>query len=149
MTMRRHERECNDRDFIEAVLEKADVLFLAMLDHGAPYCIPVNYGLAQNSIYIHCAPEGLKLECIRLNPIVAFSAAVDIEIDPAKATTWYQSVAGRGLAAIITDECEKRDGLELIGRRYKALCRQPANLARVTIIRVTITEISGKRHVKA
>jgi nitroimidazol reductase NimA-like FMN-containing flavoprotein (pyridoxamine 5'-phosphate oxidase superfamily) len=40
--MRRADREVTDPEAIGAVLDAAEVLYLAMTDDGAPYVVPVN-----------------------------------------------------------------------------------------------------------
>lgn len=150
--MNRTDRERNDPAFIADVLERAETMFLAFIDQDSPYCIPVNYAVSGNRIYIHSARSGLKLNCIQANPRVAFSAAVDIAIDCAHSTTWYKSVAGRGIAAVVADRQEKGLALDLIASRYRAACKQPASISainRVVIIRIEITQISGKGHIQA
>lgn len=118
-----------------------------MFDGEYPYCIPVNFALANSRLYIHSALVGHKLELIAKDPHVAFSAALGIEIDTAHSTTYYKSVCGCGLASIIEDAAEKAFALDRIGERYGALCIRPAppaSVARVAIIRIDITQLSGK-----
>lgn len=146
--MRRKDRECNEPEFLLAVLDGAEVMFLALFDDEFPYCLPVNFALADGRIYIHSALAGRKLDCVRRNPHVAFSAAIDMEVDQAKSTTYYKSVCGRGLARIVEDESEKGKALDAIASRYKARCQKPAparDICRVAIIRIDIGSMTGKR----
>lgn len=145
--MRRKDREIVDSAFFEEVFSSAETMFIAMFDGDFPYCIPVNFAAKERTIYIHSSLEGHKLNLIDRNPHVAFSAAIGIEIDITKASTYYRSICGRGIATVIEDESEKAFALDLIGERYKALCKRPsplANVRRVAIIRIAITAISGK-----
>lgn len=43
------------------------VLALAWPD-GSPYAVPINYGRAGETIYMHCATAGQKLDILRVNP---------------------------------------------------------------------------------
>ncbi len=145
--MRRKEREHNEPQFFDDVFQKAETLFLALMDGDSPYCLPVNFARAGNVIYIHSALEGHKLDLIRQNSHAAFSLAADIEIIREKATTRYKSVCGKALARIVEDETEKGLALEAIGSRYNAICQRPApqkDIRRVAIIRLDITAMSGK-----
>lgn len=145
--MRRKERERLEPEFMELVFNKSEEMCLAMLDDGWPYALYVNFAKSDNFLYIHCAPEGHKLDCIRKNPKIAFTLACDTKIDRENFTTYYKSVCGRGLATIVENKDEKARALELIGKRYKSLCPPPndAMTSRLSIIRIEITELTGKQ----
>lgn len=149
--MRRKDRECNEPEFLAEVLNGAECMFLALHDGEYPYCLPVNFALADGKIYIHSALEGLKLDCIKRNPHVAFSAVLDMEVDQARSTTYYKSVCGTGNAWIVEDEREKGAALDAIAERYQALCQRPAlakDIHRVAIICIDIVKLVGKRRLK-
>lgn len=150
--MRRKDRECNDPAFFADVFSKAEVLFLALNGSEYPYCIPVNFAVKDSKIYIHSALEGHKLDLLARDGRVGFSAAIDIEIDTAKSTTYYKSVSGVGDARVVKAETEKRLALDMLAERYNALCKRPAPQAAITrtaIIRIDIQGISGKRNLPA
>ena len=44
--MRRKDRQITDLEAIRAILDKAKVLHLAMIDGARPYVVPMNYGYA-------------------------------------------------------------------------------------------------------
>lgn len=145
--MRRKDKEQNSKEFMHAVLDNAETIFLAMFDGDFPYCLPLNFVRQNENLYLHCANAGLKLDCIVRNNRVAFSAAIDIKIDTDKASTYYKSVCGQGLARIVEDIEEKRLALDLLASRYKARCVVPAPLAsitRTTIIKIEILNLTGK-----
>lgn len=145
--MRRKDRECLEPEFMQDVLTKADTLYIAMHDGMYPYCLPFNFALLGNHLYIHSAKSGKKLECLEKNPRVAFCAAVDIEIDTQNATTRYRSVCGQGTASVVSDAAEKRQALAAIARKYEARCTIPASDAdinRVQIIGIAIDTMTGK-----
>lgn len=147
--MRLHKRECSEPAFIDDVFSRADDLYLAMHDTEFPYLIPVNFARTGNQIYIHCASEGHKLDLLARNDRVAFSLAVDVEVDKPKFTTYYKSICGTGRAVMITDVDEKRRALECIGARYEALCARPSpdsDVHRVSVIRIDIVSMTGKRN---
>lgn len=144
--MRRKDRECNTPDFLNEVLGKAEVIYLALNSKDDPYCVPVNFASYKNLIYIHGASAGFKLDCIACNNKVAFSTAIDIRVDPSKASTYYKSICGSGTARIITDETEKDTALMLIAKKYSANC-YPLNktgLNNVSIVKIQITKLTGK-----
>lgn len=149
--MRRKDRQNNSPDFLNYVLDHASHIYVAFMDGEYPYCLPFNFAVIGNKIYIHCAREGKKLDLIHKNPHAAFSIAIDEEINTEEATTYYKSVCGKGLASIVEDSEEKRQALNVLGSRYKARCAQPAtdrDVNRVDIIRLDIEEMNGKQNIK-
>lgn len=146
--MRRKDRERTDPGFFDEVFSAAEVLFLAFNNGEYPYCLPVNFAREGDHLYIHCAPEGLKLDCARRDARVAFSCAVDVVIDRARSSTYYRSLCGTGRAGIIDGLEEKRHALDCIGERYAARCPRPtpeASARRVTILRIDIETLTGKQ----
>lgn len=149
--MRRKDRECNSEEFIDLVFQKADVITLSMFDGDQPYCLPLNFARQDKHIYIHCAKEGRKLRCLESNPHVGFCLFIDAEVDQNNFTTYYKSLCGTGIATIVSDIKEKCAALDAIGEKYQALCPRPCtpeNAARVTIVRIEIIELSGKKNEK-
>lgn len=147
--MRLKDRVCNQPEFIDEILSKADTLFLALQDGDFPYCLPVNFARVENRIYFHSALQGHKLDCICHNPKVAFSAAIDIEIDTNNSTTYFKSVCGTAIAKIVENEAEKALALDAIGEHYHSKCQRPAppkDTARVAIVCLEIVTITGKRN---
>lgn len=145
--MRRKEKLRLDEDFFDYVFDHSPVIYIAFFDGDFPYCLPFNFYKDKSSIYIHCALDGHKLECIKQNPRVGFSLACEIEIDTRKSTTRYKSLCGKALACLVVDENEKRQALDQLAIRYNALCVRPAPPAaiqRTNIVRFDIIEISGK-----
>ena len=118
-----------DRDFIDGVLNDADDMVVALNDgDGAPYAFPVNFVLLGDALYIHTAFTGKKMDLIRKNPRVGFSAYADVRI-------------------IRENKEEKRTALDAITVRYKSLCPRPAPdsmINRVAIIRIDIDSLMGK-----
>lgn len=146
--MRRHEKERPDHAFQEAVLTDADTLWLSFNTEGAPYVIPVNHVLHNGALYVHCAPEGLKIDLLRKDASVGFAAATDIEIIREKATTRYRSVCGSGRITEVRDEEEIQEALAAVSRRFQSICKLPAPasmLARLSILRIDIEKMTGKQ----
>lgn len=145
--MRRKDRERTDAAFFDEVLAAAEEIFLALQNGDFPYCLPVNFARDGQRLYIHCAHEGLKLDCVRRDSNVAFSCAVGVEIDRENASTYYKSVCGTGRAQVVEDMAEKQHALDCIGARYAARCPRPtpkATARRVAILRIDILSMTGK-----
>lgn len=150
--MRRKDRACSLPEFFDEVFAAANEIFIAFHDDKYPYCLPFNFARIENKIYIHCAKEGKKLDLIRKNPHISFCIVCDVKIDTKKATTYYKSVCGLGIAAIVEDENEKRIALDAIALHYNAeKCNRPAKDAdvnRTGIFCIEIKQLTGKRRLQ-
>jgi nitroimidazol reductase NimA-like FMN-containing flavoprotein (pyridoxamine 5'-phosphate oxidase superfamily) len=151
--MRRAGREIVDRAALDGILRSARVLFLAMRDEPAPYVIPVCFGFEADTVYVHSALAGTKIDLIRRHPVVGFSACTDMTVvsgpsacDFAGAAT---SVVGTGRARIVEDENERLRGLDAIMSHYAGgepgrNTYRPGPLARTCVIAIHIDTLRGK-----
>lgn len=154
--MRRKEREVTAKAEISAILDQAQVCHLALAEQGQPYVLPLNFGyIWQESLklYFHCAHEGRKLGILAQNNKAAF--VVDGEHQLLSGPRGchfsyaYASVMGEGEVAVVTENTEKQLALQalmrqLTGRADYSFTEQEA--ASVTILRLDVAEISGKRN---
>ena len=120
-------------------------------ENGLPYGIPVNYVWDEkDSLYIHCAPEGRKLRAIAAHPEVTFSIVGNVNLQPSKFTTEYESIVLKGKARVGLSAEERMQALVLlveklspddveIGKKYAE-----KSFYRTEIIRIDVTEFSGK-----
>ena len=144
----------------DRVLEEAEAReILARAEHGVlatvgadgqPYAVPVNHVLVEDALYVHCAPEGHKLENIVHEARVSYCAIGEAEVDAAILSTYYRSTIVFGWAELVADEAEKRAALvRLVERMGAAMdAKNEAYFARMmpktAVIRIRIEEISGK-----
>ena len=121
--MRRKDRQITDETAIRAILDKAQVLHLAMIDGDRPYVVPLHYGYTLENgvltLYLHSAKEGRKLDVLQKNARVAFELETDVSPIsggdlPCKYGAAYASVMGEGRATILTDPVEKTDALTML-----------------------------------
>lgn len=147
--MRRKERECSDKAFLNGRLRQADAMTLAFQAGEFPYVIPVNFVVLDNTVYIHCAREGRKLDCLRQHPGVGFSVHEILGIDRERATTFYTSLYGEGHASLVEDREEKQTALAALAEKYRSRCTLPvpdAMLEQTAVIRIDIVSLTGKQH---
>lgn len=122
--MRRFIRQVDNREWINEVLDRAEVLSLAMsTPDGYPYVIPIRFGRENDVIYVHSSLNGQKTEIIKANPRVAFSTWVDLERFPRDGAPerWrqrYRCVCGLGQAIAVTDDIEKMHAISIIKSHY-------------------------------
>lgn len=124
---------------------------------GEPYGIPVSYVWdGVDTIYIHCAPEGKKIRCLRTDCIVSFCIVGNTGIVPHKFTTNYESIILSCRADIGLDVDERMRALTMIIDKYSPKFRDMGehyakrSFHRTEIIRLTVVSFSGKsKRVKA
>lgn len=148
--MRRGEKEIVDRSQIDNIMERALVCRIAMCDDGQAYVVPVNFGYSDGYLYIHSAHVGKKIDILKRNPRVSFEVDIDHALvageDPCSYTFNYRSVVGFGTATILHDVKEKREGMDAIVKHYAggASSYPDTALARVTLVRIEISSITGR-----
>lgn len=150
--MRKAKQEIKDRHILEEILSGAILCRVAMMDGHLPYILPFNYGYRDGVLYIHSAPEGKKIDLLRINPEVCFEVEDKMEITRGKmACDWstrYRSVVGYGKVEILSDEAGKQLGLEVIMAQHGApdlVQFNQKNMNRMVILKITISSMSGKQ----
>lgn len=149
--MRKANRQ-KDAEWALDVFDRAPYVTVSMTrPDGTPYGVPLSVVRKEDSVfYFHCAGEGEKLDCIRVNPIVSLSAvskcAPRYEEDKNNFTEYYHSAVAIGRAEIVCDDAEKIEALRLLCIRFlpkymdhfdEAIAR---SLGRTTVVRITLTE---------
>ena len=166
--MRRKDREVKDFDEIIDILSRCKVLHMALISDGKPYSVPVNFGYIVTeengnrklSVYFHGAGEGKKLDAIKQNPAVSFCAETGMEIsgkdDACDWTCYYESVIGFGTTSILEDKAERTQGLDalMLHNGYKlpagvkVIAYNAMYLAKTSVVKIEVSDITGKRHLK-
>ncbi len=156
--MRRKKNEMTDQAEVEAVLQKAEVLHLALNAAEAPYVLPLSFGFEPGRIYFHCAREGRKLELLRADGRVGFVVETDVRLkepaesdepgEPCEYGLRYKSVIGTGTARIVEDPEERVHALQLIMNHYAPgdWHFKDHKLAITTVVCIDILEMSGKNN---
>lgn len=118
-------------------------------ESGYPYSLPINYIYMNDSIYVHGAKEGHKVDNIRFDPKVSFSVVDDSEVIPNQFETYYESVIAFGSAEEIEGK-EKNLALEAFIYKYsKDFLTQGMKYINnskdnTTIIKINIQHMTGK-----
>ena len=102
--MRRSDREITDRAAIDAILQSARVMYLALSDDDVPFAVPVFYAYDGASLYLHSAKGGSKIRILKRNNRVCFVVSLQhgvIESDQAcDFEAKHRTVIGLGRAAL-------------------------------------------------
>jgi nitroimidazol reductase NimA-like FMN-containing flavoprotein (pyridoxamine 5'-phosphate oxidase superfamily) len=153
MIMRRNEKRVTNRAEIDDVIRSSRACRLVMSDGDRPYVVPLCFGYDGSALYFHCAGEGRKLDILRKNSqvCVEFDIPGDV-VEAEDACGWgmrFRSVIAFGTALIVEDPEEKRKGLNLLVAQYSRpgqdFSFRSASVARTTVIKVVIDEITGKQ----
>ncbi|MFH2126659.1 MAG: pyridoxamine 5'-phosphate oxidase family protein [Pseudomonadota bacterium] len=149
--LRKTDKQINE--LAQAILERGNILCLAMCQDGQPYVVPMNYGCRQGKLYMHTGPKGLKMEILAGNPKVSFTVMESVELmsapNPCKWDVRYRSVVGLGRAALVEDLTEKAAGLEAIARQcgYNGdMNFPPEKVKGLAVICIEIDHLSGKQN---
>ena len=151
--MRRNDKEITDRAEILDIVRAARFCRLAFCDGATPYIVPVNFGYADNALYIHCAPEGRKIDIIKQNSTVCFQMDTNLRLkEGERACDWsldFRSVVGWGTAQILDDSAEIKEGLRVLMKQYSDgdFEFREEDLKGVAVIRIAITRMSGKKSI--
>lgn len=149
--MRRIDREMPP-EFGWQVVDKCAYAVLSMVDGGGkPYAVPLSLVRSGESVYFHCAKQGEKTDCLRLNPDVCVVCVGDVQLLPQEFSAEYESAILRGVAHEVTDREEKVLALRLISERYAAENMAEFDamvdgfLAATGVWRIDVCEITAKR----
>lgn len=134
-----------------ALLRRAEVLRLGLVDDDGPYVVPVNFGYDGERIYVHGAREGRRIAA------VADGARVCFEVDegeivraerPCGFTARFRSVIGYGSARLLTSAEEKRRGLDVLMAHYGSTSEgiPDAKLEATSVMEIVIEGMDGKWH---
>jgi len=149
--MQRKEKEITDPTEHEAIIAKAKVCRLAMVDGNSPYIVPLSFGYEKNTLYFHGALKGKKIDLIRKNPNICFEFDHLIEtVASEKACSWsvkFQSIIGFGTASLLEKTEEKQRALAIIMAQYsdKQYTFPEKMLNATAVIKVTIESLTGKQ----
>jgi len=111
-----------DKVAVTDILVKAQVIWLALADDGGPYCVPVNFAVEGDTLFIHSGKKGRKAACLDSGADLAFSAAVDMQLktsddNACKLGYRFRSVMGSGSPRAL-DGDEKMHALDQITLKY-------------------------------
>lgn len=138
-----------DPAVINDILNRAEVLWLALVDGDGPCCVPVNFAVDGENIYIHSGKRGRKAAALDSGAPVGFSAAVDLEPKTGDAACKYgyrfRSVMGTGTPRRAGGD-EMRVALDAITLKYagQLLPYEDKPLAATAAYVIHITSVSAR-----
>jgi len=143
-------KRTDDSVTISEVLNKAEVIWLALADEDGPHCVPVNFALEDNTLFVHSGKKGRKAACLDSGAKLAFSTAVDMalrpsDVDACELGYHFRSVMGQGIPRKL-DGSEKMHGLDLLTLKYagKAMPYNEKVLAITQVYAINITSATAR-----
>jgi nitroimidazol reductase NimA-like FMN-containing flavoprotein (pyridoxamine 5'-phosphate oxidase superfamily) len=150
--MRRKDKEITDNNIIEDILKEAPVCRIGLIDGKYPYVIPMNFVYHDNSIYIHSANEGKKIDLIKKNNSVCFEVDIKGELKtnekPCNFGYKYFSITGNGKAFFIEEINEKKQALITLMKKHTNSEEWEIaedELKKTAVIKINIKTIAGKK----
>jgi len=150
--MRRNDKEIGSREEINAIIRGSHVCRIALAMDNMPYIIPVSFGYDGESIYLHTAKEGEKINYFEKNNNVCFEFERNVKliINTKNACNWtfsYESVIGFGKIHELESLEQREVGLNRIMSQYSGekwvFGEDP--LKNIRVWKIDITSITGKR----
>ena len=143
--MRLNKYETDGKKALES-LEKSEYGVLSVIgDDGYPYGVTVNHVTHDSFIYFHCALSGHKIDAIKNNPKVSFTAVSRYLLHPEEYNTEYASVVVFGKAELIEGD-EKIKAMKLLVEKFSpgmdGDCS--SSLAHTAVVKITTEHITGK-----
>jgi hypothetical protein len=150
--MRRKDKEITDRQQIDEILSKAEIIRLAVVDNGLPYIVAMNFAYVDGFIYMHSAKEGRKIDILRKENTVAFQTDTGVELlmmeEACSCGMRYMSVFGTGKAVLIDEKSEKTKALDALMTKHTGRAGFEYSekvIERTLVIKVEIESITGKK----
>ena len=147
----RSDKEIKDLKVIESILGAANICRIAMCDGNKPYIVPMNFGYKDNTIFLHSAKEGKKVEILRKNNNVCFEVDMETELKTAELACRfgmkYRSAVCFGKAHFIEGMEEKKKALDIIMTKYSSKKKHDyakEELVKVALIKIDIESMTGK-----
>lgn len=144
----------NHNDII-TIISRCQVCHVAMVDpEGKPYLLPMNFGFADDIIYLHSAQEGKKIDCLKINPSVCVNFTTDHELlfqDKEVGCSYsmkYSSVLCYGTVEFIEDTEQKRQALDIVMKQYTdgKFTYNPPSMREVNCWIVKVDRFDGRIH---
>ena len=139
---------------IDQIINDSIVCHISMIDiAGLPYVVPLNFGYKNGRLFIHCAPEGKKIEIWKSNPrvCVAFSTGYEMRIqNESVACSYsmkYRSVLIHGELLPIDRYDNKIESLEIIMEKYSGKTNFSYNrpaVDNVKVFEIKVHKVEGR-----
>jgi len=142
------------REEMEDIINRCEVCYLGIVDENhMPYVLPFNFGYAGNTVYLHSAQEGRKMDIMRKNNHVCIAFSIDNILrftNEEVACSYgmkYRSVQVFGKVEFIEDYDEKIRIMNIIMEKYtgKKFSYNPPSVREVAVYKVVAEKMTGRQ----
>ena len=152
--MRKKEREITDKNKIAQIMKHGKYVTISMCRMNEPYITTLSYGFDEerNSLYIHSANMGLKLDILKENPNVCGTIIEDLGYVMSACSHKYRSIVFWGKMVFTKDLEERKHGFDVLlnqleenpSKVKKKLLKNEESYVDTCIIRLDIKKVTGK-----
>ena len=150
--MRRFRQKLPESETLRILKEGKYAVWGVSGDDDYPYAVPVNYVYDGESIYIHSAIQGHKIDSIRRNPKCSLCIVDKDDVVPEKFTSYFRSVIVFGKAHILEERSSVIKALKILSNKYSPGIDPENEIERfintVCVIRIDIDCVSGKEAIE-
>ena len=156
--MRRTDREITNVNDIKNIIDKCDVIRIAINDEVYPYIIPVNFGYEfiddKLTLFFHSSTEGYKHKVMENDNHISFEMDCShILMQPVNdiacsASMAYESVIGQGAVSPVGDD-EKETALikilehyNIVGKKFNSI-----QLTKTKVYKIQVHHFTAKRRI--
>ncbi|HOI86970.1 MAG TPA: pyridoxamine 5'-phosphate oxidase family protein [Lentimicrobium sp.] len=139
---------------IEEIIRECEICNIGMVDaENMPYTLPFNFGFEWDTVYLHSAPTGRKIEILRANPNVCISFSTAHRLyhqSESVACSYgmkYKSVLIKGRVEFVEDYDEKVRILNIIMKQYTGRDEYSYNapaVNNVAVMKVIASSVEAK-----
>ncbi|HLP04122.1 MAG TPA: pyridoxamine 5'-phosphate oxidase family protein [Paludibacter sp.] len=150
----RPDREVVSDFEIRELLLNGKFCVVSMCRNEEPYVVTLSYGYdpASKCLYMHCAPEGMKIDFIRANPRVCGTVIEDGGYVAGECAHNYRTVVFRGKMSVVVDPEEKRHGMEILLKQLEKnprvveqkMLKSEGYFGRMGVLKIEIDSIRAK-----
>jgi hypothetical protein len=148
--MRRKKQSLPTAEAIEILQAHTSGVLGVAGDDDYPYTVPLSYTYQDGKLFFHCATEGHKIDGIKRNDRVTFCVIDKDKVMQKTFTTHFRSAIAFGRARILTEDSERRHGLESLVEKYspdyaeEGLQEIERDWNRVCVVEIKIEHMTGK-----
>jgi hypothetical protein len=145
-------QDITDMEQMESIIRRCQICHVGMVDGNRPYVLAFNFGYEDQTIWLHTAQEGKKIDVLRRNNRVCIEFDTDHKLfarHEKVACSWrlaYRSVIVHGEALFVDDYEEKMKGLNIMMKNYsnrEFKYSRPA-VDNIRMIKVPVASITGR-----
>jgi len=150
----RPNREIISDSEINDILLKGKFTVISMCRDNEPYIVTLSYGFdaKKNSLYVHCAPLGLKIDFIKSNPRICATVIEDGGYIADECGHNYRTVVFWGEMHFVEDLEEKKHGMGILLNHLEKngqviqekLLKSDDYYSKMEMLRIDIKQIHAK-----